>query len=200
MGGPATGKGTRSKILANAIGVPHISTGELLRSKSKDNIEMSNMLKEGKLIPDDIMEKILKERIEQPDCMKGFVLDGYPRTYEQAVILDKMLNKMGRKINKVMELNIPEELAYKRILERKKCEKCGKLYGLDFPPKQNNVCDICGGALSVRSDDTKETLKNRIETYKENSKDILQYYKEKGILMIVDASSHAESVIEDAKC
>lgn len=98
-----------------------------------------------------------------------------------------------------MELVVPDELAFKRILERKKCEKCGKVYGIDFPPKVEDVCDDCGGHLSVRTDDTKETLLKRINTYRENAKAILEYYKNKGLLMTVDASHNPETVIEDAK-
>ena len=198
-GGPATGKGTRSEILAKALNIPHIATGDMLREVAQTNKDIADKLQNGVLISDDIITKLLEERIIKEDCKEGFVLDGYPRTYKQAELLDEILKKHNRSITKVMELVVPDELAFKRILERKKCEKCVKVYGIDFPPKVEDVCDDCGGHLSVRTDDTKETLLKRINTYRENAKAILEYYKNKGLLMTVDASHNPETVIEDAK-
>lgn len=198
-GGPATGKGTRSEILSKALGIAHISTGDILREVSKKDETMKDMLSKGILIPDETMTKLLKERLMQDDCKKGFILDGYPRTINQVYELEKILDEMGVKIDKVIELTVPDELAFKRILERKKCEKCGKMYGIDFPPKVENVCDVCGGKLVIRTDDTKETLKARIDTYKENSKEILEYYKNKGLLKTIDSSSHPERMVEEIK-
>jgi len=197
MGGPATGKGTRSEILANHLNIPHISTGEILREESKNDKSLAKRLAEGKLVTDQEMNKILKDRIKKDDCKKGFVLDGYPRTLNQVYALNSILEEFGRSITKVFELVISDELALKRILERKKCEHCGKDYGLDFPPKIYDVCDNCGHKLSKRTDDTKETLELRIKTYKKNSKEILDYYREVGLLKTVDASSHPEKVIYD---
>ena len=198
-GGPATGKGTRSDILAKALNIPHIATGDMLRNVAKTNEDIAQKLKKGELISDDIITKLLEDRINEEDCKPGFVLDGYPRTYSQAVLLDELLKRNNRQITKVMELVVPDELAFKRILERKKCDKCGESYGIDFPPKVEDVCDKCGGHLSVRTDDTKETLTKRINTYKENAKAILDFYREKGLLMTVDASHNPETVIDDAK-
>ena len=198
-GGPATGKGTRSEILSKAIGIAHISTGDILREVSKKDETMKDMLSKGILIPDETMTKLLKERLMQDDCKKGFILDGYARTINQVYELEKILDEMGVKIDKVIELTVPDELAFKRILERKKCEKCGKMYGIDFPPKVENVCDVCGGKLVIRTDDTKETLKARIDTYKKNSKEILEYYKNKGLLKTIDSSSHPERMVEEIK-
>ena len=198
-GGPATGKGTRSDILAKALNIPHIATGDMLRNVAKTNEDIAQKLQKGELISDDIITKLLEDRINEEDCKPGFVLDGYPRTYSQAVLLDELLKRNNRQITKVMELVVPDELAFKRILERKKCDKCGESYGIDFPPKVEDVCDKCGGHLSVRTDDTKETLTKRKNTYKENAKDILDFYREKGLLMTVDASHNPETVIDDAK-
>ena len=198
-GGPATGKGTRSDILAKALNIPHIATGDMLRNVAKTNEDIAQKLQKGELISDDIITKLLEDRINEEDCKPGFVLDGYPRTYSQAVLLDELLKRNNRQIAKVMELVVPDELAFKRILERKRCDKCGESYGIDFPPKVEDVCDKCGGHLSVRTDDTKETLTKRINTYKENAKAILDFYREKGLLMTVDASHNPETVIDDAK-
>lgn len=197
-GGPATGKGTRSDILAKALDIPHISTGDILREVSKENKEIADKLSKGELISDEIITELLKDRITKEDCKKGFILDGYPRTVSQITLLDDLLSSLGRKITKVIELTAPDELVFKRILERRKCEKCGKMYGIDFPPKTENVCDDCGGNLVIRTDDTKETLKARIDTYKANSKGILEYYKNKGLLMTVDSSGHPENIVKEA--
>mgnify|MGYP006068265693 CR=1 FL=1 len=197
-GGPATGKGTRSDILAKALDIPHISTGEILREVSKTNEDIANKLSRGELISDEVITQLLKDRITKEDCKKGFILDGYPRTLSQVDLLDDLLNELGRKITKVIELTAPDELVYKRILERRQCSKCGKMYGIDFPPVKDNICDDCGGELVIRTDDTKETLKKRIETYKANSKDILEHYKKVGLLKTVDSSGHPERIVEEA--
>ena len=197
-GGPATGKGTRASILAKDLEIPHISTGEILREFSKEDEKIDNMLSKGELISDELITDLLRERIIKEDCKKGFILDGYPRTIKQVKLLDKLLNKLGRKITKVIELTAPEELVYKRILERRQCIECKKMYGIDFPPKKEGICDDCGGKLYIRTDDTKETLKERIETYKENSKEILDYYKKVGLLKTVDSSGHPERIVEEA--
>lgn len=198
-GGPATGKGTRSEILAKALNIPHIATGDMLRAVAKENEEIRAKLEKGELISDEIITALLEDRLKKEDCKDGFVLDGYPRTYRQAELLDELLAKLGREITKVMELVVPDELAFKRILERKKCEQCGEMYGIDFPPVVEDVCDKCGGHLSVRTDDTRETLSKRINTYRENAKAILDFYREKGLLITVDASANPETVVEDAK-
>ena len=197
-GGPATGKGTRSDILAMALNIPHISTGDMLRERAQKDKELKASLSRGELVPDSMINAILEERITRKDCVNGFVLDGYPRTYAQAVKLDELFEKYGLSITKVMELVVPDELAFKRILERKKCDNCGEQYGIDFPPKVEDVCDKCGGHLSIRTDDTKETLAKRINTYRENAKEILDYYRDKGLLYTYDASHNPESVVEDA--
>lgn len=199
MGGPATGKGTRSDFLAEALNIPHISTGEILRQKAKEEEELAKELSKGKLVPDRIITNVLEERIVQKDCKKGFILDGYPRTLNQCYMLDELLERLGRKITKVIELTAPEELVYKRILERKKCPNCKKMYGLDFPPKDGKTCDVCGHELEIRADDTRETLRKRIATYKKNSEEILKYYEEKGLLKIVDSSDHPEGIVNDVK-
>ena len=197
-GGPATGKGTRSDILAKALNIPHISTGDMLREKAQKDEELKASLSRGELVPDSMINALLEERITRKDCVNGFVLDGYPRTYAQAVELDRLFEKYGLSITKVMELVVPDELAFKRILERKKCDNCGEQYGIDFPPEVDEVCDKCGGHLSIRTDDTKETLAKRINTYRENAKEILDYYRDKGLLYTYDASHNPESVVKDA--
>lgn len=197
MGGPATGKGTRSDILAKHLNIPHISTGDMLRQASQNDEKIAEKLSKGMLISDDDITEMLRKRIKEEDCKDGFILDGYPRTIAQVHMLDKILKEVNKEVTKVFELVVEDELAFRRILERKKCEKCGKAYGIDFPSKVENVCDDCGANLIIRTDDTKETLKSRIDTYKKNSKEIIDYYRNAGILKTVDASNHPEKVIFD---
>lgn len=197
-GGPATGKGTRSDILAEALKIAHISTGDLLREVAKTDKEIQGKLAKGELISDEIITRLLDERLSEADCQEGCILDGYPRTLSQVKLLDEVLAKHGKKVDKVIELTAPDELVFKRILERKKCDDCGKMYGIDFPSHVENVCDACGGKLTVRADDTKETLKARIDTYKANSKEILEYYKGIGLLKTVDSSGHPERIVAEA--
>jgi adenylate kinase len=198
-GGPATGKGTRSKILSNFFNIPHISTGELLRNEAKVNEKIAKKLSNGELITDELITKILYDRITKKDCENGFILDGYPRTFSQIELLDNMFEKIGVKLDKVIELVIDDELAFKRILERQVCKKCKKAYGIDFPPVNKGICDVCGGELVVRTDDTEEILAKRIATYKKNSKKILEHYNKIGLLKTIDASDHPEKIIEEVK-
>ena len=161
-------------------------------------MNIKEKLSKGELISDEIITGLLRERLSKDDCKKGFILDGYPRTLNQIYLLNDLLEELGRKIDKVIELTAPDELVFKRILERKSCEKCGKMYGIDFPSKVENVCDDCGGTLVVRTDDTKETLKARIDTYNKNSKEILDYYRNVGLLKTVDSSAHPEEIVKQA--
>lgn len=199
IGGPATGKGTRSQILADALNIPHISTGDILRDESKNNPEMKEKLSRGELISDDVITDLLYKRLSQKDCDEGFVLDGYPRTLNQAKLLDELLKKLNKQITLVVELLASDELVFKRILERQACPKCGKMYGLDFPPKVAGICDVCGTKLVVRSDDTKETLQKRIDVYKKNAKPIIEYYKSEGLLRTLDSSGHPERIVNEVK-
>jgi adenylate kinase len=199
LGGPATGKGTRSEILADKLKIPHISTGEILRVAAERNEDIRNKLSNGELIPDDVINELLYRRLIRQDCKNGFVLDGYPRKLEQVYALEAMMRKLEMKITKVIELVVPEEIVFKRVLERRECPDCGKSFGIDFPSMNGEYCDECGGKLVVRSDDTKETLKKRIETYEMLSRPILDYYKKRGMLKTVDSSSHPEKVLDMLK-
>lgn len=194
LGGPATGKGTVSKLISKKNNIPHISTGSLLRD-GEINKQVRDEISSGKLASDELVASLLNTRILEDDCVNGFVLDGFPRNRKQVDILNNMLSKLNLKVDKVLELVVDDKLACKRILERKQCEKCGKIYGIDFKSKDDITCDVCGGSLVIRSDDTEETLKTRIKIYKENSKEIIEYYKLQGILTTIDSSS-PEKVLE----
>ena len=196
MGGPATGKGTRSSILSKELGIPHIATGSMLREAAKEDEALNKWLEAGKLVTDDLMNAALYKRLKKADCKKGFILDGYPRKIEQVYALEAMMRKLNMEITEVIELVIPRKLAFQRILERKECPKCKKVYGIDFPPKDGKNCDDCKTELFVRADDTEETLTKRIEIYEKESEPILDYYRNKGILKTIDSSKNPEKVLE----
>lgn len=196
MGGPATGKGTRSKILSEKLGIPHIATGAMLREAAEEDEVLRKRLNEGKLVSDDLMNKILYKRLKRADCKNGFILDGYPRKIEQVYALEAMMRKLDMEITEVLELVISRQLAFRRILERRECVKCNKTYGIDFPPRDGIHCDICGEELITRADDTEETLTKRIKIYEAESKPILDYYRKKGILKTIDSSHSPENVLE----
>jgi len=195
LGGPATGKGTMSKILCEELQIPHISTGDILRKVSKTNLDIKEKLAKGLYISDEVTTKLLEERISKPDCTNGCVIDGYPRNLNQAHLLDTILAKLGKKLKASIQLTVPNKIVFKRILERQECIKCGSIYGLDVPSKIKNVCDKCDGNLIRRSDDTKETLKVRIDLYNIKSKPILDYYKEKNLLITIDASNNPKKIL-----
>ena len=196
LGGPATGKGTRSKLLANELGLLHISTGDLLREEAKTNENIDKLISNGEFVSDDIVNKLLSKKMLSKEAENGVVLDGYPRTLSQAETLKDMLYYMKKDITSVIELTAPEEIVFKRILERKECPKCGRSYGVDFPSKDGITCDDCSVKLEIRSDDTKETLTKRIRTYEEKTKPIIQFYKKQNLLKTVDSSHAPEKVLD----
>ena len=196
LGGPATGKGTRAKILAKELGLLHISTGDILREEAKTNEKINNLISSGEFVPDEVVNKLLGKKMLSDEAKNGVVLDGYPRTVSQAETLKDMLYYMKKEITSVIELTVPEEIVFKRILERKECPKCKKSYGIDFPSKDGINCDDCGTKLEIRSDDTKETLIKRIKTYEEKTKPIIDFYRKQNLLKTVD-SSHAPNKVLD---
>ena len=195
LGGPATGKGTRSEILSHKLGIPHISTGEILRVAAEKNLDIKQKLTNGDLITDDVINELLYIRLSKDDCKNGFVLDGYPRKLDQALALEAMMRKLNMKITEVIELVVSTQIAFDRVLGRRECPSCGKSFGVDFPSLKGDYCDECGTKLIKRSDDTEETLKKRIDTYQKLSKPILDYYIKRGILKTIDSSNHPEKVL-----
>ena len=185
LGGPGSGKGTYSTRVAKKLKIPHISTGDIFRENIKSHTELGKkvekIVKEGELVPDEIVDEVIKKRIKQEDCKEGFVLDGYPRTIEQAKTLDEY-----KKIDKVLNIDVPEEVSIRRITTRRVCKNCGAIYNtLTFKPRQEGICDKCGGKLYQRADDTEEAVKRRLKEYKERTEPLINYYKKKGILRTV---------------
>ncbi len=200
LGPPGAGKGTQAKILERKYGMIQLSTGDMLRAAVAAGTPLGRKVKElmdsGGLVSDDIMISLIGERISQPDCAKGCILDGFPRTTAQAEALDKMLAERGLKIDHVIEMKVDEDALVKRITGRYTCAKCGEGYHDEFKrPKKEGVCDVCGSTEFVRRpDDNPETVKARLAAYREQTAPILPFYREKGILRTVDGMASMEEV------
>ncbi len=199
LGPPGAGKGTQAKRVVEKYGIPQISTGDMLREAVAMGTELGKKAKEymdkGELVPDEIVIGIVKERLQQPDCEKGFILDGFPRTIAQAEALDEMLKELNKKIDAVINIVVPEEEVVKRITNRRTCRNCGAVYHLIYaPPKEDNKCDKCGGELYQRDDDKEETVRERYRVYRENTEPLIDYYRKRGVLYDVDGTKDIEGV------
>jgi adenylate kinase len=192
IGPQGSGKGTQAKIISEELGIVHISTGDLFRGLTKGELkeEVDSYINKGSLVPDEVTIKILRERISKEDCKKGFILDGFPRNVAQADLLDKIT-----KIDKVVEINIKDELAIKRISSRLSCKKCGAVYNLETnPPKRQDICDKCQGELYRRADDNPEAIKKRLETYYKETKPVLKKYE--SVLITIDGSQEIDKIAD----
>ena len=203
---PAAGKGTQSSLLVEKYGLIHISTGDLLRAEVASGSNLGNSLKDkmasGELISDDIVLELLKNRLMQDDIKKGFILDGYPRNINQANELNKVLDELNMKIDHVLYLDMDKTLAMHRALGRQSCPKCGKTYNKYeevFKPKVDGKCDDCQEDLISRTDDNEETFNTRFDTYLDNTQPLLDYYKEIGLLSVIDNSGTPEETFNKIK-
>jgi adenylate kinase len=199
MGAPGSGKGTYAEGIKVHFSIPHISTGEIFRKAMQEETPMGLIAKsfidKGQLAPDDITNKIVKERIQQADCKEGFLLDGYPRTIEQAIEFDKILQELNIKLNVVVNLLIDEDIIVSRIVNRRMCSSCGKGYNVvTIKPKVEGVCDICGAPLFQRDDDHEETVISRLKVYNTQTKPLVEYYKNQNLLLNVDGSGEISVV------
>lgn len=202
MGLPGAGKGTQASEIVKKFPIPHISTGDMFRKAIKDETDLGKEAKSymdrGELVPDEVTVDIVKERISEDDAKKGFLLDGFPRTIEQAEALNNIMSELDRNIDAVINIEVPEEELMNRLTGRRICEKCGTTYHLVFnPPKVDGVCDIDGGKLYQRKDDNPETVSNRLSVNVKQSKPILEYYDEKGVLKNIDGAKDIDEVTKD---
>ena len=200
LGPPGCGKGTQAKRLEDGRGLVQLSTGDMLRAAVASGNEMGQQAKKvmyaGELMPDEIMIQIISDRIDEPDCQNGFILDGFPRTIPQAEALDKLLDAKFLKLGKIIELKVDEEALVERVTGRYSCAKCGSGYHDKFQqPKQNGVCDSCGSTdFSRRSDDNEETVRSRLAAYHDQTAEIVPYYNGKGLLAEIDGMAEIEDV------
>lgn len=191
LGGPGAGKGTQAERLAQVLGIPQVSTGDLfrenLRNETKLGLLAKGYMERGELVPDEVTVGMVRERFARADCAKGAILDGFPRTVAQAEALGELLADAGAKLEVVPYIQVPEDVLLARLAGRWTCRACGAMYHQLFSqPKQAGVCDRCGGELYQRPDDMPETQEHRIEVYFEQTAPLIDYYKEKGILVEVD--------------
>lgn len=202
MGLPGAGKGTQASEIFKKFPIPHISTGDMFRKAIKDETDLGKEAKSymdrGELVPDEVTVGIVKERISEDDAKKGFLLDGFPRTIDQAESLNQIMSELDREIDAVINIEVPEEELMNRLTGRRICEKCGTTYHLVFnPPKVDGICDIDGGKLYQREDDNPETVSNRLSVNVKQSKPILEYYNNKGVLKNIDGSKDIDEVTND---
>lgn len=182
FGPPGSGKGTYASRLTNILGIPHISTGDMVREEIRAQTEIGRKIKEysdrGELVPDEIIINLLVERLKKPDAQKGFILDGFPRTIKQAEALERI-----SEIDVVINLNVPDEIIVQRLSNRLVCKKCGAIYNrLTLKPKVDEICDLCGGELYQREDDKPEVIRERLNVYRKSTEPLIDYYRRKGLI------------------
>jgi len=199
LGPPGAGKGTQAAKLIEKYGIPHISTGDILRSNIKEGTPFGKKAKEymdkGELVPDSLVIEIAKERLDRDDCREGFLLDGFPRTVTQAKALDDHLAVKDKKIDHVLDIKVEKEELISRLTGRRVCRNCGATYhAVNIPPKEEGICDICGGELYQRADDNRETVENRIEVYKTQTAPLIDYYEKQGNIKHFDGSIGLENL------
>jgi adenylate kinase len=199
LGPPGAGKGTQAKMLIDKYQIPQISTGDILRGAVKEQtqlgLEAKSYMDKGALVPDSVVIGIVEERIQQPDCQGGYMLDGFPRTVPQAEALDGMLQKRSSQIDHVVSIEVPREELMKRLTGRRTCRDCGAMYHVMFdPPKQEGKCDKCGGELYQRDDDNEQTVISRLEVYETQTKPLIDYYAARAKLKPVDGIGEIKEI------
>ena len=202
LGAPGTGKGTIAGILKENLGIPQVSTGDIFRKHIGEQTELGKLaekyISEGKLVPDDVTIGLVENRLEDNDVQEGIILDGFPRTVKQAEELDKILEKKGKKVDLVINLTTPEDEIIERIVNRRICSKCKTVYNLVLnPPKQEGICDKCGSKLIQRKDDNPETVKERFNSYIEQTSPLVEYYNKKGNLYSATVSKSINKLGKD---
>jgi adenylate kinase len=202
LGSPGSGKGTLAKLLSSALGVPHLSPGDRLREEVKQESELGKsafpFMQKGELVPDEIILRMMEKRIKQTDCLKGFILDGFPRTRAQAEGLDELLSDLNRHVTRVVEFEVTDACAVRRLGGRRICSVCGADFNLyTKPPRKEGICDICGGKLLQRPDDQDEVIINRLRVYRKETLPLVQYYQDQGKLIRINGELEAELRLQE---
>jgi Adenylate kinase and related kinases len=201
LGPPGAGKGTQAKLLSQRMGFLHLSTGDLLREAVKNQTPLGKKAKEymdrGELVPDELIIQLIEETMPKDG---NVILDGFPRTVNQALALEEMLRVKGEKISKVLFFDVPDEVIINRLSGRRVCSKCGAVYHVKYnPPKVEGVCDLCGGTLVQREDDKEEVVRKRLEVYRKQTQPLIEFYQERGIIYKLDAGKGVEELFEEVK-
>lgn len=202
MGPPGAGKGTQAAKLVERYDIPHVSTGDIFRGALQERtplgLEAKRYMDVGALVPDQVTVGITRERLAKSDCIGGFILDGFPRTLQQAHALDQMLAKMGIRLNRVVNIMVPDQELIPRLTGRRICQSCGSTYHMEFrPPAQAGVCDRCGGELYQRRDDHEETVRDRLEVYRQQTQPLIQYYRERDLYTEINGAQPTDTVFRD---
>ena len=204
MGPPGAGKGTQAEKLVELYQIPHISTGDMFRKAQKDGTELCLKAKEymeqGQLVPDEVTVGIVRERLAEADCKDGFLLDGFPRTVQQADALDGILKDLGMALDRVINIEVDKAFLVDRLTGRRVCRTCGATFHVvNKAPKVEGVCDKCGGELYQRNDDKIETVSNRLDVYAAQTAPLIEYYQSKGVMSSIDGSKSMEDVLADIR-
>ncbi len=199
LGPPGAGKGTQAKRLIERYGIPQISTGDILRAAVREGTELGKKAKQymdaGQLVPDEVVIGIIRERLKEADCAKGFILDGFPRTVPQAEALKGVLSDLGQALDHVVSIEVPDEDLVERLTGRRTCRTCGAMYHVKFnPPKQEGVCDKCGGELYQRDDDREETIRARLKVYHDQTAPLVEFYTKEGLLRRIDGVGSVDEI------
>ena len=202
LGPPGAGKGTQAKQIASEYRIPHVSTGDIFRKNIKENtvlgIKAKDYIDKGELVPDELTVAIVKDRINEDDCKSGFLLDGFPRTVNQADSLNEVLKSMNSKIDHVINIDAPRQSLIQRLTGRRVCKSCGDSYHRKFnPPQKEGICDVCGGNLIQRDDDNLKTVTNRLEVYDKQTAPLINYYKKSDLLYTIDGDKDIDLVFKD---
>ena len=202
LGAPGAGKGTQAKMIAEKCGIPHISTGDIFRANIKNGTELGAKAKEymdkGLLVPDELVCDLVVDRIQQADCEKGYILDGFPRTIPQAEALEAALNDIEQKLDYAIDIDVPDENIINRMSGRRACVGCGATYHVVFnPTKVEGKCDVCGESLILRDDDKPETVKKRLDVYHTQTQPLIDFYSARKVLVEVDGTQSMDKVFED---
>jgi adenylate kinase len=202
LGPPGAGKGTQAKSISNKYSIPHISTGDIFRKNISDRtplgIEAKKYIDKGHLVPDKLTIDIIKDRLDEEDCCNGFLLDGYPRTVNQAEALEVMLNERGEKLDTALLIKVPKEFIIDRMTGRRVCTTCGASYHVKYNPTRiTGICDICGSVVIQRDDDTEETVRERLDIYDAQTQPLINYYTNKNLLSQVDGTQAINDVFKN---
>lgn len=202
LGAPGAGKGTQAVRLQEKYKIPQVSTGEILRSELKSatdlGLEAKNYMENGQLVPDELILRIAAKRLRMDDCKNGYILDGFPRTVEQAEALDQLLRDLGECLDAVINIAVDQTTLTKRLLGRRKCASCGTDFNVFFnPPARDGICDLCGGVLDQRADDNEDAIKNRFEVYHRQTAPLIGYYREKGLYQEIAGTAPIDQIFAE---
>ncbi len=200
LGPPGAGKGTQAAVIKDKYSIAHVSTGDILRENVKKGTslgkEAKSFMDSGKLVPDELIIAMVRDRLKDRDCVKGFLLDGFPRTVSQAEALDHLLSNLEVNLDAVILLDVPDDVVIERLSGRRICRRCGTIFHVNFNPSADgSLCDRCGGEIYQRDDDREEVIRNRLNVYYEQTSPLIEYYEKKSLLKKVDASESSDTVL-----